>query len=66
MNWVSYNSNVSDLLDQVPQEEQRDSIYADGAYDTKHCWQVILPKKMRNFGKIQEQALLNEMNCLKQ
>jgi len=45
MNWVSYNSNVSDLLDQVPQEEQRDSIYADGAYDTKHCRQVIPPKK---------------------
>ncbi|EXB58115.1 putative transposase [Acinetobacter sp. 1475718] len=26
----------------IPQDEQIDSVYTDGAYDTKHCRQVIL------------------------
>ena len=30
------------MLDQIPLDERIDSIYTDGAYDTKHCRQVIL------------------------
>ena len=31
----------SDLLNQIPHDEQIDSVYTDGAYDTKQCYQVI-------------------------
>ncbi|MDR6630955.1 hypothetical protein J2X86_003019, partial [Acinetobacter lwoffii] len=30
-----------DLLNQIPQDERIDSVYTDGAYDTKQCRQVI-------------------------
>lgn len=30
--WVFWN-----LLDQIPQDEQLDSVYTDGAYDIKQC-----------------------------
>lgn len=30
-----------DLLDQIPQDERIDSVYADGAYDTKYCREII-------------------------
>jgi hypothetical protein len=33
---------LEDLLSQVPLDERIDSVYTDGAYDTKHCQQVIL------------------------
>ncbi|KCX50256.1 putative transposase [Acinetobacter pittii] len=33
---------LEDLLSQVPLDERIDSVYTDGAYDTKHCRQVIL------------------------
>ena len=54
-----------DLLDQIPKEEQIDSVYTDGVYDTKQCRQIIADRqahavipqeKMRNLGKIQRPA----------
>lgn len=33
-----------DLLAQIPLNERIDSVYTDGAYDTKHCRQVILDR----------------------
>ncbi len=36
---------LGDLLDQIPQEEQIDSVYTDGAYDTKQCRQVIAERQ---------------------
>ncbi len=36
---------LGDLLHQIPQEEQIDSVYADGAYDTKICRQLIASRK---------------------
>ena len=41
-NNVIDSQEFGDLLDQIPQDEQIDSVYTDGAYDTKHCRQVIL------------------------
>ena len=35
-NNVSDSQVLGDLLDQIPQDEQIDSVYTDGAYDTKH------------------------------
>ena len=32
---------LGDLLDQIPSDERIDSVYTDGAYDTKRCRQVI-------------------------
>ena len=32
---------LGDLLAQIPLDEQIDSVYTDGAYDTKYCRQVI-------------------------
>jgi hypothetical protein len=52
-----------------------DSVYTDGAYDTKKCRQVIAdrqahavipPRKMRNHGKIQRSARQSEMNYFEQ
>ena len=40
-NNVSDSQVLGDLLDQIPQDEQIDSVYTDGAYDTKKCRQVI-------------------------
>ena len=40
-NNVSDSEVLNDLLDQVPLDEQIDSVYTDGAYDTKRCRQVI-------------------------
>ncbi len=36
---------LGDLLDQIPQDEQIDSVYTDGAYDTKRCRQVIADRQ---------------------
>ena len=41
-NDVSDSQVLEDLLAQIPLDEQIDSVYTDGAYDTKHCRQVIL------------------------
>ena len=43
-NNVSDSQVLEDLLDQIPLNEQIDSVYTDGAYDTKHCRQVILDR----------------------
>ncbi len=36
---------LGDLLDQIPQDEQIDSVYTDGAYHTKQCRQVIADRQ---------------------
>ena len=41
---MSDSQVLGDLLDQIPLNEQIDSVYTDGAYDTKHCRQVILDR----------------------
>ena len=33
---VSDSQVLGDLLNQIPQDEQINSVYTDGAYDTKH------------------------------
>ena len=38
---VSDSQVLGDLLDQIPEDKQIDLVYTDGAYDTKHCRQVI-------------------------
>ena len=40
-NNVSDSQVLGDLLDQIPLDEQIDSVYTDGAYDTKYCRKVI-------------------------
>jgi hypothetical protein len=39
---------LGDLLDQIPLEEQIDSVYTDGAYDTKYCRQVVSDRQARS------------------
>ena len=36
---------LGDLLNQIPLDEQIDSVYTDGAYDTKQCRQVIADRQ---------------------
>jgi hypothetical protein len=42
---MSDSQVLGDLLDQIPQDEQIDSVYTDGAYDTKQCRQVIADRQ---------------------
>ena len=44
-NNVSDSQVFGDLLDQIPPDEQIDSVYTDGAYDTKQCRQVIADRQ---------------------
>ena len=44
-NNVSDSQVLGDLLDQIPQDERVDSVYTDGAYDTKQCRQVIADRQ---------------------
>ena len=44
-NNLSDSQVLGDLLDQIPQDEQIDPIYTDGAYDTKQCRQVIADRQ---------------------
>ena len=44
-NNVSDAQVLGDLLDQIPQDEQIDFVYTDGAYDTKQCRQVIADRQ---------------------
>ena len=44
-NNVSDSQLLGDLLAQIPQDEQIDSVYTDGAYDTKKCRQVIADRQ---------------------
>ena len=39
-NNVSDSQVLGDLLDQIQKDEQINSVYTDGAYDTKQCRQV--------------------------
>ena len=43
-NDVSDSQVFEDLLAQIPLDEKIDSVYTSGAYDTKHCKQVILDR----------------------
>ncbi len=43
-NDVSDSQVLEDLLAQIPLDEKIDSVYTDGAYDTKHCREVILDR----------------------
>ena len=70
-NDVSDSQVLEELLHQIPLDEQIDSVYTDGAYDTKHCRQVISdrqahavipPKRMQSHGKINKQGLSSGMN----
>ena len=45
INNVSNSQMLGDLLDQISQEEQIDSVYTDGAYDTKQCRQIIADRQ---------------------
>ena len=44
-NNVSDSQVLVDLLDHIPLNEQIDSVYTDGAYDTKQCRQVIADRQ---------------------
>ena len=70
-NNISDSQVLGDLLGQIPLDERVDSVYTDGAYDTKCCrrvisdrqaYAVIPPRKMRNRGKIQKFIRKREMN----
>ena len=73
-NNVSDSQVLGDLLDQIPQDERVDSVYTDGAYDTKQCRQVIAdrqahavipPRKMRSHGKIKKMGSLERNELLR-
>ncbi|AMW80407.1 transposase [Acinetobacter sp. TGL-Y2] len=80
-NDVSDSQVLEDLLAQIPLDEQIDSVCTDGAYDTKHCRQVILdrdahavipprknakPWKDQQAMSIERNELLNTINLAKQ
>jgi len=44
-NNVNDSQVLGDLLNQIPLDEQIDSVYTDGAYDTKQCRQVIADRQ---------------------
>ena len=44
-NNVSDSQVLGDLLNQIPQDERINSVYTDGAYDTKQCRQVIADRQ---------------------
>ena len=44
-NNVSDSQVLGDLLDQIALDEKIDSVYTDGAYDTKQCRQVIADRQ---------------------
>ena len=55
-NNVSDSQVLGDLLVQILLDERIDSVYIDGAYDAKHCRQVILDrneflKKVKRLGR---------------
>ena len=45
-NNVSDPQVLDDLLNQIPSDERIDSVYTDGAYDTKFCRQVISDRQV--------------------
>ena len=73
-NNVSDSQVLGDLLDQISPDEQIDSIYTDGAYDTKCCRQlvsdrqahaVIPPRKNAKSWKNQKTGSLERNELLK-
>ena len=44
-NNVSDSQVLGDLLNQIPQDERINSVYTDGAYDTKQYRQVIADRQ---------------------
>ena len=54
-NNVSDSQVLGDLLDQIPNNERIDSVYTNGAYDTKECCQVIVDR--------QAQQLYTQKKC---
>ena len=67
---LSDSQVLGDLLKQIHEDERIDSLYTDGAYDTKYCREVIVDlqahtikkkKKMLSDGKTKERAQLREM-----
>ena len=80
-NNVSDSQVLGDLLNQIPQDERIDSVYTDGAYDTKQCRQVIAdrqghavipprknakPRKDTKSSSLERNKLLRTVNLAKQ
>ncbi len=78
-NNVSDSQVLGDLLDQIPPDERIDSVYTDGAYDTKCCRKIILdrdahavipprknakPWKDQTLRSMQRNELLKTVKCL--
>ncbi len=76
---MSDSQVLGDLLDQIPKDERVDSVYTDGAYDTKQCRQVIAdrqahavipprknakPWKDKKMGSLERNELLRTVKCL--
>lgn len=70
---------LGDLLAQIPLDEQIDSVYTDGAYDTKECRQVIADRqayavipprknakawKDNKTGSLERNKLIKTVKCL--
>ena len=73
-NNVSDSQVLGDLLDQIPPDERIDSVYTDGAYDTKCCRQLISdlqahavtpPRKNATLWKDQKTGSLERNELLK-
>ena len=73
-NNVSDSQVLGDLFDQIPPDERIDSVYTDGAYDTKRCRQlvsdrqahaVIPPRKNAKSWKDQKTGSLERKELLK-
>ena len=78
-NNVSDSQVLDDLVTQIPLDERIDSVYTDGAYDTKYCRQVILdrdahavipprknakPSKDKKMGSLERNELLRTIKRL--
>ena len=78
-NNVSDSQVLSDLLNQIPSDQLIDSVYTDGANDTKMCRQVISdhrshavipprkyarPWKDKKLGSLERNELLKTVKCL--
>jgi len=79
INNVSDSQVLGHLLAQIPEDERVDSVYTDGAYDTKYCRQVILdrdahavipprknakPSKDKKMGSLERNELLRTIKRL--
>lgn len=70
---MSDSQALGDLIKQIPEDEQIDSVCTDGAYDTKYCRQVIahwqahavIPEEMPSLGKTLKSVQENETSYSK-